>query len=357
MFERVDLYRRRCVRKVIDVVQSVPSHWQVRSPMVLDETTAGLLLLWSWLRFEKDFLAECLEELGADLAALSQRVDELLNEQRFPSENSQSARQSPLDSACPPRLWDLTALWLDRAADEALLLRQNYLGMEHLILAFLRTEGSPLASLFSRHGIDARRLTESVLDAIRRRQTESALRPIGIKTSEASPEANRQEAATSSGVGLRKRFSIAILMAWVTLFAMVFSLLKWLEAPPEIFGVITILMFCVGLAQMWLFGGKNPRGASILAGAIVLPAEVFILNLATHFITEPIKSIFLSITQSLVLMIFFVPVGAFFGYLLGGLTAGIVLMLDYYENRKAANAQEEIDSEAVVAELVDDREG
>jgi hypothetical protein len=47
-----------------------------------------------------------------------------------------------------------------------------------------------------------------------------------------------------------------------------------------------------------------------------------------------------------------VPIGVFFGYLLGGLTAGIVLVLDRLENRKA---QTENDSEAVTAEVVDER--
>ena len=67
-----------------------------------------------------------------------------------------------------------------------------------------------------------------------------------------------------------KRFSIAIMMAWMTLFALAFSVLKGVDAPPQFFGIITILMLGIGFAQMWLFGGKKPRLASVVAGAVVL---------------------------------------------------------------------------------------
>ena len=40
---------------------------------------------------------------------------------------------------------------------------------------------------------------------------------------------------------------------------------------------------------------------------------------------------------------------------LGGLTAGIVLLLNYVENRKAEKATE-IDSDVVIAETIEDRE-
>jgi hypothetical protein len=147
-----------------------------------------------------------------------------------------------------------------------------------------------------------------------------------------------------------KRFSIAIMMAWMTLFAMAFSVLKCITAPPQIFGIVTILMLGIGLGQMWLFGGKKPRLASVLAGTVLLSVEVAALNLATGYFTREGSSIVLRIIFSIISIVICIPLGAFFGYLLGTLTAGIVLTLNYLENRKAAESPAEIDSDAVTAE-------
>ena len=103
----------------------------------------------------------------------------------------------------------------------------------HLLLAFLRPEESPLAMLLSECGIDRRRLTESVLEALRRGRPGS-----------------REPAPAILAVGMSKRFSIAIMMAWLTLFAMAFSLLKCVQAPPQLFGIMTVLMLGIGLGQM-----------------------------------------------------------------------------------------------------------
>jgi hypothetical protein len=334
MIEREELYRRRCVRKVVEVVEVVPGCWRAQSPISLDQTTAGLLLLASWLRCERDFLFRCLEEMGVDIAVFSRRVDGLLNERKIADEKRPDKPLSSSDGSAA--LCELTAGWLDRAAKEAHLLRQDYLGVEHLLLAFLEPEGSPLALFLSECGIDRLHLTESVLSALRRGQPSSG---------ETAQAATPQDEGFS-GVGMPRRFSMAIMMAWMTLFAVAFSVLKWLEAPPVLFVIITILMLGIGLAQMWLFGGKKPRLASIVAGAVVLSVEIVVLSFATDVFDSHTPNMLLRIVGSILLVIPCMPVGALFGYLLGGLTAGIVLTLNYLENRKAGESSAAIDSDA-----------
>jgi hypothetical protein len=221
-----------------------------------------------------------------------------------------------------------------------------------LLLAFLRAEGAPLAVLLSECGIDRRRLTESVLDALRRGKPSNREPAAGSSANgaiEMLAAATPQDAAFAA-VGMPKRFSIAILMAWMTLFALVFSVLECVAAPPQIFGIVTILMLGIGLGQMWLFGGKKPRLASVLAGTVLLSVEVAALNLATGYFTREGSSIVLRIIFSIISIVICIPLGAFFGYLLGTLTAGIVLTLNYLENRNAAESPAEIDSDAVTAE-------
>jgi hypothetical protein len=325
MIERKELYRRRCVRKLIEVVDNVPIYWQARSPMVLDETATGLMLLASWLQCERDFLFQCLEEMGVRMSDFAHRVDETRDRQRNAKED-QTAKPLALSDA-PMVLDGLILRWIDRAAEEARHMQQDYVGVEHLLLAFLRPEASPLAMFLSECGFDHRRLAESVLDALRRGRPGS-----------------REPAPAVLVVGMPKRFSIAIMMAWLTLFAMAFSLLKCVQAPPQLFGIMTVLMLGIGLGQMWLFGGNRPRLASVVAGAVVLSAAVAGLNLATGYFSDEKAGIVMRTIYSIVLIIPCVPLGAFFGYLLGALTAGIVLTLNYLENRKAAEsgAEEEI---------------
>ncbi len=350
MIEREELYRRRCVRKVIEVVEAVPGCWRAQSPVVLDETTAGLLLLACWLRCDKDFLFQCLDEMGAEVAGLSRRIDDSLTERRMLREDRQGEPLSLSDS--PTVLRELTVWWLDRAAEEAHGLRQDYLGVEHLLLAFLRFEGAPLAAILSECGIDRPRLTARLLDALRRGKPSNREPAAEFSASgaiEIAATAVPQDIAFPA-VGMPKRFSIAIMMAWLTLFALVFSVLKSMEAPAQIFGVTTILMLGIGFGQMWLFGGKKPRLASVVAGAVLLSVEIVALNVATGYVTGDKSSIALRIIYSIVLLVPSVSLGAFFGYLLGTLTAGIVLTLNYLENRKPAESPAETDPDAGATE-------
>ncbi len=335
MFERIDFHQWRCVRTVIDVIEQMPGRWIARGPIVLDDTSVGLLLLWSWLRFESDFLTRCLEELGVDLADLTRQVDGMLKARTIPNDVALAAHWSPGSQPFSNTMRELTAAWMSRATDEARRLRQGYLGMEHFLLAFLRNETSPLAALFFQSGISHRRLKDAILEAIRRRQA-SKDEPADATVLDPPSTAAWQVVSSRPAVGLPKRFSMAILMSWVTLFAVVFSGLRWTGAPPEVFGVIGILMFLVGIGQMWLFGGTNPCAASIVTGAVVLPVVTFAFNVATGFLFyHPPSNGSERIFGSILYAFLAVPVGAFFGYLSGGLTAGIVLGLNYVEKRKA----------------------
>lgn len=74
--------------------------------------------------------------------------------------------------------------------------------------------------------------------------------------------------------GVPRRFSMARLLLLVTFFAILFATMQLLGASKYFFAAFTLLVIGVGLAQAVLFGGKNPRGASMLAGAILTPTMV-----------------------------------------------------------------------------------
>ena len=133
-------------------------------------------------------------------------------------------------------------------------------------------------------------------------------------------------------VGMPRKFSMAVLMMMVTLFAVMFSILRWLDASPVYYGIFGVLVFGVTLGQMILFGGKYPRAASIWSGAVLLPLEIGAISLFANLINV-YQNVFERLVLTLFFMLFTVPVGALFGYLAGGLTAGVVLLLEWKKDQ------------------------
>lgn len=81
-------------------------------------------------------------------------------------------------------------------------------------------------------------------------------------------EAMRQARKRGDQVGMPRRFGIATLMIITAAFALVCGVLKTLGAPP--FAYLGVLGFVAWIAacQAVLFKGQEPRGASIVGGAV-----------------------------------------------------------------------------------------
>jgi hypothetical protein len=114
---------------------------------------------------------------------------------------------------------------------------------------------------------------------------------------------------------------MGILMLMMTMYALLFSAMQLLKTPPEVFATVAILFTGVGLGQMVLYGGRYPRAASIWVGACLFPLEIIALFCIFGIDRE----------GGLVCLLMLSPVlGALFGYLAGGLTAGVFLLLEKY---------------------------
>lgn len=70
---------------------------------------------------------------------------------------------------------------------------------------------------------------------------------------------------------MTRRFGIGKLMAITTLFAVLFGLMKWADFHPIVFAAVAVFVAGIGVAQALLFGGKDPRRASVLSGAFLFP--------------------------------------------------------------------------------------
>ena len=334
MFDRQELYARRCVRTLVEIVEQAPARWATRAPIVLDESSAGTLLLWTFVRWERRFPLTLLEEMGVDLWALTRDVDGLLEGKRIQASQQHNADKTDARSAADPAtlLRDLTNFWLRRAEDEARRFGHGFLGAEHLLLALAASGDPALSSLFAKYGIDYERLKAAVLQALAGRTAPSADTAVDALLVPGPPQEKGMILNAvpwgaawdrNPAVGVSRKFSMAVLMMMVTLFAVLFSTLRWLDAHPVFYIVFGVLIFGVAMGQMFLFGGKYPRAASVWSGAMLLPLEIGVISLLLHGPVS-IEGFFLTVFY----MIFAVPLGALCGYLAGGLAAGVVLLLE-----------------------------
>ena len=134
-----------------------------------------------------------------------------------------------------------------------------------------------------------------------------------------------------SQVGVPRRFSVGTLMVMVTMFAVLFAVLKTWNAKPTECVVIATFFFVVGTAQCLMYGGKNPRKASLVAGAwanaLLTMADVLVTLYASH-LNLPGWWMLGGLVGFLGYLVIQACVGAIAGYLAGTLTAGIFLWIE-----------------------------
>jgi hypothetical protein len=238
--------------------------------------------------------------------------------------------------------------WLDLAEGEARSLQHDFVGIEHLLLALLAD--SPFASTFQRCGLTYVAFKQGVVDGLAQ-STQSLL--ILVETPAAGPPppaatavkpadvpAPAGVAAAASwiteidrpAVGVPRRFGVFLMMLMVTLYALLFSLLKVMQASASVFVFIALFFTGIGVGQALLFGGRYPRAASIWTGMFLLPIETLAFCLFLGGVSNA------SVGQLLgaVIAIVFagIPLGAIFGYLFGTVTAGGFYLEDWYEKRR-----------------------
>ncbi len=117
--------------------------------------------------------------------------------------------------------------------------------------------------------------------------------------------------------GAPRVFDLFTLMSVTLAFGLLFACMKALDASPEVFISVTSFVTMVAMAQMMLFGGNSPRLASLVGGPMALCC-VFI-GLGLWYQGQAAQ--YLGV-------ICLLPLGVPFGYLSGGMIAGVFLIAD-----------------------------
>ena len=125
----------------------------------------------------------------------------------------------------------------------------------------------------------------------------------------------------SKEAGVPRQFGVGTALLIMTMFAVLFAVLRSLNVPTIAFAIIALFFLGVGAGQALLFHGQRPRRASIIVGIVM----TYVLTIFGIIITDGFHS------DVLLSPAFHCIVGAFggaFGYLAGVLIAAVFLVSD-----------------------------
>ena len=141
------------------------------------------------------------------------------------------------------------------------------------------------------------------------------------------------QAPDRRAVGFPRQYGIRTMLIITAIYGVLFAFLASLEAPPALFVLPAVFLGGVALAQMFLFQGRRPREASLLAGSCLFFAAAAVAVAICHLVGE-------SGDGSLLWAAVLAPaVGAALGYLVGVAIAGPFLVAKRLRHRRAAGRQ------------------
>ena len=152
------------------ILNLIPMRSGDRGLHVVDEDSFVMLALWSLLRWERKVGLVALECLRVGLEALSRRLDQLLTAKA--DEHPVAASPSGivlLKTGEPYEHWDFHKVLeplLREAEDEALAMKHDYVGSEHLLLAVIKLARTDLAQVLESHSVTCDRVRATILDIL-----------------------------------------------------------------------------------------------------------------------------------------------------------------------------------------------
>ena len=132
-------------------------------------------------------------------------------------------------------------------------------------------------------------------------------------------------AHTSELYSAPRRFDLASIFVVTAAYSLLLGALSLLGSPPVVMIVVAGMIAIIATTQAMFQHVANPRGVSIITGAVTFAIICAIL----HFTTRGI------LTRSLFVNFFIIgiPCGAFLGYLMGTVVGGVFLVADMVRKR------------------------
>lgn len=324
MLRRNQLRSRRCVPDLIRIVDQMGQRAAARAPLRLDMPVMAMLLFWTMLRDERTWLLLSLEEMGVDMWRLTCDVDSLISQEKTHGEAAGEVAVGLPPERARTAVDPFVTAWLDRAEQEAQLLGHRYLGVEHLLLAIVAEADPRLSAVLACHGMEYSKLHETITAALSRLPPP----PVPDVLDTYKPWGTGWD---KPAVGVPRRYSLAMILGMTAVYALIFAVMRMLDAHVAVFIFVTVFFTAVSLGQPLLFGGRYPRAASMLIGAVLLPLEfmttIILIGIAQGGSRPPLAAFLCTSLAG-------IPLGALFGYLLGCIGAGLFCVMDWYKRKR-----------------------
>ncbi len=130
--------------------------------------------------------------------------------------------------------------------------------------------------------------------------------------------------------GVTRRFSLATVMLMMAGASVILAAMNAAHVAPVLSGMLVMLCLCTAVGQMFLFGGNDPRRASIVVGAIFCSVVPVFCDVVLHESVFGSRALLIEIITAIFLG---APLGAAAGYLAGCIVAGVLLMMDLTESK------------------------
>lgn len=128
--------------------------------------------------------------------------------------------------------------------------------------------------------------------------------------------------------GAPRRFGIGTILIVMGAASLLLAfLIAWGAHPVVVLHVVGFTTL-IGFAQVFLFEGKDPRKASLVAGLVICP--VYWIGLGLYITVIGVQG------EEEIILIFFLAsfvFGPLLGYLAGGVVGGIFLLMDVWEKK------------------------
>jgi hypothetical protein len=126
-----------------------------------------------------------------------------------------------------------------------------------------------------------------------------------------------------------RRFDLATIFVVTVAFSLLFGAMSVLQFPPGASIAVGGFVMLVGVSQALLFGGTQPRTASLIVGAAIFSLAILSYWLITGARAFPTDLFLISGA-------FAITGGAILGYLSGTLIGGVFLLADYVRSSARA---------------------
>jgi hypothetical protein len=139
-----------------------------------------------------------------------------------------------------------------------------------------------------------------------------------------------------------RHFDLATLFAVTSAYSLLFGAMNGLQFPPIANAIVAGFITLVGIGQAVMYGGKQPRKASAVVGAVVYAVvQSVMMYVQSSTMPSPGVIMLLIFAQGLVM-------GALCGYIAGVMVGGVFLVADvlrhwFDRSRRTQNSADELE--------------